>query len=470
MENYVALLSETVAQGQAHHLFLEFLLIIWVLWLISKKNKKDGLNLTESEKDALIRDFEPEPLVTEVSSTHYALKPRIVRGKVGKHVNVDGVDCLNYATHNYLGFIGDPKIEEKAVKSIEKYGVGSCGPRGFYGTSEVHLELEQRLAQFMDMEDAVVYSYAFSTIASAIPAYAKRGDIVFVDEKVNFAIQKGLDASRSIIKYFKHNDMDDLNRLLEETRQADLKNTKKASRSRRFLVVEGIYANTGEICPLPELIELRKKYKLRIFIDESISFGVLGKTGRGVTEHYGIDKGEVDLVMASLEHSLASIGGFCVGSTFIVDHQRLSGLGYCFSASLPPLLVMAAIEALKCIDDHPELLDKLKQLCQVMHNRLNASAVIAEHFTVSGDPDSPIHLLALKPHHTNKQSLINDVVESCLQERKAVSRVAYLEPGDISRPTASLRITTSVFLSEESIGDLVDTLESVCRTRLSVIS
>ncbi|KAG8305303.1 Serine palmitoyltransferase 1 [Homalodisca vitripennis] len=232
------------------------------------------------------------------------------------------------------------------------------------------------------------------------------------DEKVNFAIQKGLDASRSIIKYFKHNDMDDLNRLLEETRQADLKNTKKASRSRRFLVVEGIYANTGEICPLPELIELRKKYKLRIFIDESISFGVLGKTGRGVTEHYGIDKGEVDLVMASLEHSLASIGGFCVGSTFIVDHQRLSGLGYCFSASLPPLLVMAAIEALKCIDDHPELLDKLKQLCQVMHNRLNASAVIAEHFTVSGDPDSPIHLLALKPHHTNKQSLINDVVES----------------------------------------------------------
>ncbi|KAG8305301.1 Serine palmitoyltransferase 1 [Homalodisca vitripennis] len=132
------------------------------------------------EKDALIRDFEPEPLVTEVSSTHYALKPRIVRGKVGKHVNVDGVDCLNYATHNYLGFIGDPKIEEKAVKSIEKYGVGSCGPRGFYGTSEVHLELEQRLAQFMDMEDAVVYSYAFSTIASAIPAYAKRGDIVFV--------------------------------------------------------------------------------------------------------------------------------------------------------------------------------------------------------------------------------------------------------------------------------------------------
>nr|UVW99770.1 serine palmitoyltransferase 1 [Nephotettix cincticeps] len=464
MEECFTGLSGVISGDQVHHLFLEFLLIIWVLWLISKKNDKSDLKLTENEKEALIRDFEPEPLVTAVSPSHYALKPRIVRGKAGKYLNIDGIKCLNFATHNYLGFIGDENIENKAKKTIEKYGVGSCGPRGFYGTSEMHLELEKRLAEFMGAEDAVVYSYAFSTISSAIPAYSKRGDIIFVDEKVNFSIQKGLDASRSVIKFFKHNNMKDLERILEETKLADHKNPKKAQRSRRFLVVEGVYANTGEICPLPDLVELRIKYKLRLFIDESISFGVLGKTGRGVTEHFRIPRSEVDLIMASLENSLGSIGGFCVGSSFIVDHQRLSGLGYCFSASLPPLLVMAAMEALSSVDQHPEMLDRLNHLCRVMHRSLNGSSVINNHFSVSGDPESPIHLLLFKPvvHSTNPLLLINDIIELCLQSKVAVSRACHLDI-DVSKTPACLRVITSLVHSEEDIADLVKALESACQ-------
>lgn len=109
-----------------------------------------------------------------------ALKERLVSGRVGKRVTVNGIDCLNLASHNYLGLLENEQITESAIKSLRKYGVGSCGPRGFYGTVDVHLELEERLATFMDMEEAVVYSYAFSTIASAIPAYSKRADIIFV--------------------------------------------------------------------------------------------------------------------------------------------------------------------------------------------------------------------------------------------------------------------------------------------------
>lgn len=116
------------------------------------------------------------------------------------------------------------------------------------------------------------------------------GDLTFSsDEAVNFAIQKGLDASRSTIVYFKHNDAKDLERLLKEQEKNDLKNPKKAQKTRRFLVAEGIYLNTGELCPLPELVELRKRYKLRLFLDESVSFGTLGKTGRGLTEHLNVD-------------------------------------------------------------------------------------------------------------------------------------------------------------------------------------
>lgn len=132
------------------------------------------------ERDEKIRSFKPEPLVTEIPEDHPALHPRIVTQAVGKRIIVDGHNCLNLASNNYLGLLEDENIRENAIKSIKKYGVGSCGPRGFYGTLDVHLELEERLAKFMEMEEAVVYSYAFSTIASAIPAYSKRNDIIFV--------------------------------------------------------------------------------------------------------------------------------------------------------------------------------------------------------------------------------------------------------------------------------------------------
>lgn len=326
-------------------------------------NKKK--RLTEAEIQNVIGEWNPEPLFETVSEDDPALKVRIVSGRVGKRITVDGVECLNLSSHNYMGLLEDDSILESALKSLRKYGVGSCGPRGFYGTVDVHLELEERLAKFMGLEEAVVYSYAFSTIASAIPAYSKRPDIIFVDEAVNFAIQKGLDGSRSKIVFFKHNDMQDLEEKLIEQAKLDGKNPGKAAKTRKFLIAEGIYMNTGEICPLRELVELRKKYKLRMILDESISFGTLGN-GKGLIEHFGIDKTEVDLISASLEHSISSIGGFCVGSSFIVEHQRLSGLGYCFSASLPPLLAQAAISALDIFEMQPNLFEELQTACQLV--------------------------------------------------------------------------------------------------------
>ncbi|KHN79256.1 Serine palmitoyltransferase 1 [Toxocara canis] len=198
-----------------------------------------------------------------------------------KYVKIDGKEYLNMATSNFLGLVGDERIEAVAEKTILKYGVGSCGPRGFYGTMDVHLDLEKQLAEFLKCEETVLYSYGFATVASAIPAYAKRGDVIFADKGVNFAIQKGLQASRSRIEWFEHNDVNDLERLLMEQAELDKKHPKIAAKTRRFMVVEGLYHNTGDLCPLPQLMELKWKYKVRIFIDESMSFGVIGNTGRG---------------------------------------------------------------------------------------------------------------------------------------------------------------------------------------------
>ena len=144
------------------------------------------------------------------------------------------------------------------------------------------------MAQFFGAEQACLYSYGFSTIASAIPAYAKKGDVIFADEAVNFSIQKALDASKSEIRYFKHNNVDHLEYVLDQYVKDQMKNPKSAKITRKFLVVEGIYINTGQICRLKRMIALKRKHKLRLFIDESVSFGVLGRSGRGITEHLNV--------------------------------------------------------------------------------------------------------------------------------------------------------------------------------------
>lgn len=278
-------------------------LVFCLVWMIAKRRYSNN-NLREPGDDEVERklaDWYPEPLIPEAEDPGKFPDrnggSRSVTTRISKRITVQGVDCLNLATHNYLGFAESSQIQEKAVAAIRKYGVGSCGPRGFYGTVDVHLELEERLAQFMQVEEAIVYSYGFSAVASAIPAYCKRRDIVFVDEKVNFAIQKGLDASRSMVKYFRHNDPADLEKLLEEQACKDSEDPKRAAKIRRFLVVEGIYMNTGLVCPLPRLVELCEKYKLRIFLDESISFGTLGAKGRGVTEHFDVPRHKIDMIM-----------------------------------------------------------------------------------------------------------------------------------------------------------------------------
>lgn len=163
-------------------LSLQAALVVLVIWLILHKNKSNEKtkNLSAEEKAAILANWTPEPLVGDTPLNHPALSPRLVTSRVGKRITVEGQNCLNLGTHNYLGLLEDQNIQEDAIRSLKKYGVGSCGPRGFYGTVDVHLELEEKLAEFMNMEEAVVYSYGFSTIASAIPAYAKRTDICFV--------------------------------------------------------------------------------------------------------------------------------------------------------------------------------------------------------------------------------------------------------------------------------------------------
>lgn len=203
---------------------------------------------------------------------------------------------LNVASLNFMDFVGDKELSKVGIKTLHTYGLGSCGPRGFYGTFDAHLTLESTLAAFLDVEEVALYSYGFSTIASAIPAYAKRTDIIFTDSGISQAVYEGLIASRSEIKFFNHNDMDSLESLLAAQELLDVKEPKKASQCRHFVAVEGLYLDSGNICPLPRLINLKYRYKFRIILEESVSFGVLGVTGRGVSEYFGVSLEHIDVM------------------------------------------------------------------------------------------------------------------------------------------------------------------------------
>ncbi|XP_043916254.1 serine palmitoyltransferase 1, partial [Protopterus annectens] len=444
--------NNSVFEAPAYHLILEGILILWIIRLLFSKTYKlqDRSDLTEKEIEELIEEWQPEPLVPPVRKDHPALNYNVVTGPASHIIVVNGKTCINFASFNFLGLLDNKRVKTAALESIKKYGVGTCGPRGFYGTFDVHLELEDRLAKFMRTEEAIIYSYGFATIASAIPAYSKRGDIVFVDEAACFAVQKGLQASRSNIKFFRHNDMADLERLLKEQEKEDQKNPRKARVTRRFIVVEGLYMNTGDICPLPELVKLKYKYKVRIFLEESLSFGVLGDHGRGVTEHFRVNIEDIDLISANMENALASIGGFCCGRSFVIDHQRLSGQGYCFSASLPPMLARAAIEGLNIMEDEPDIFQILRKKCQHIHKALKGISGLK----VVGESISPAFHLQLARSLGSRESdvrLLQDIVEYCMTRKVALTQARYLEKEEKNLPPPSIRVVVTVEQSEEDL-------------------
>lgn len=454
----------SLALAPTYHLFLEAILIICIIKLLfSKSYNPEKTILTEKEKNDLLADWKPEPLVPHVKDDHPLLEKlhnSIVLGKAGKYIDLNGNLCLNLATFNFLGMLGEERIEEEAKKTLRHYGVGSCGPRAFYGTMDLHLFMEEQLQKFMEVESTILYCYGFATIASAIPAYAKRGDVIFCDEGACFSILKGLLASRSEIRYFRHNDMEHLEELLIQQQKEEQKNPKKAKITRKFITVEGVYMNYGDICPLPQILEFKYKYKVRIFLEESFSLGVFGKNGRGLTEHFGIPIEEIDFLAASLENAFASTGGLCVGKKYVIDHQRLSGLGYCFSASQPPLCVTAAIEAFRMVEENPDIIKQLRDKCEEVHEKLTG----IEGLELCGAPTSPVkHLRLIEPSDDRDidERTLQKIVEMAHQQKIGLTVAQYLVDEEHNLPKPSIRISVNRKLTTDDVNKTVSVIKQV---------
>ncbi|KAL0025965.1 hypothetical protein WJX77_008574 [Trebouxia sp. C0004] len=449
------------------HLVLEGLLVLVILYLFLQKSfnpsfqKQLQTELTEQEIEDLCNDWQPELLFKAATDNQPDYDPPVISGPPTTYIVANGKKVLNMVSANFLGFAGDKAIEEACAATINKYGVGSCGPRGFYGTIDVHLHLEEHLAKFMQTQETIIYAYDLATVPSILPAFANAKDIIICDEAACFAIQNGAVLSRAQVKYFKHNDVVDLKRILEEQAAKDKRS--KLRLNRRFIVVEGISQNLGDIAPLDQIFKLKEKFKYRLVLDESLSFGVLGPTGRGAAEHFGLMPGQVEIVAASMGNSLASIGGFCAGDRDIVDHQRLSGLGYCFSASLPPYLATGAICALQRMQEQPELVFRVAQNARRMRELLQHIAGLSVYGGPNDNVSPVIHVQLEQPLETIWQgkALLQRVVDDAFENEGVLFTVHRLSDLDkaYSQTPASICIAITAQHSQADMQKAANALQ-----------
>ena len=266
----------------------------------------------------------------------------------------------------------------------------------------------------------------------------------------------GLNLSRSTVQYFKHNDMADLEAILQSIADDDARLKRDVLQQRRFIVVEGIYRNTGDICFLPNILALKERFRYRVILDESLSFGTMGATGRGITEHFGIKVTDVEILTVAMDTALGSVGGLCIGTREVVDHQRLSGAGYCFSASAPPFLSAAACESLSILQNNPDLLKALSKNSQALHKGLSA----VKGMRLLSSEITPVMHLVLDPPLPSLEleaATIVHIANNCVHRGVGVTSSKFSltngDPTSVLRP--SIRICSSASLKPKEITHAV---------------
>lgn len=281
-------------------------------------------------------------------------------GKSGPKVRIEGREMYMLSSYDYLGLIGHPDIEAAAIDAVRLHGTGTGGVRLLTGTTRLHQQLELELAAFKGTEASVVFSSGYMANLAVISALMNRQDRILVDAYIHRSLVDSLEMAGVEYTRFSHNRPDHLEALLKE----------KTDARRTFIIVEGIYSMDGDICPLPEIIELKKKYNAFLLVDEAHSFGNMGPLGRGINDYFGIDTNEVDIWTGSLSKTIPANGGFVATRQDIAIYLQHGGSPFMFSAALNPAAVAAALEAIRIIDREPQRIQRLNYNAHFLRSRL----------------------------------------------------------------------------------------------------
>lgn len=325
---------------------------------------------------------------------------RAITSHQDTEVEMGGHKVLMFGSNAYTGLTGDKRIIEAGKAALDKYGSGCAGSRFLNGTLDIHIQLEKELAEFVGKDDTLCFSTGFSVNAGVIAMVVGRNDYVICDDRDHASIVDGRRLSFAKQLRYKHNDMEDLEKVLKGLPHEAIK----------LIVVDGVFSMEGDLCNLPKIVELKHKYNCSIMVDEAHGIGVFGRDGRGVCDHFGLTD-EVDLIMGTFSKSMASIGGFIAADSDTINFLRHTCRTYIFSASNTPAATAAALEALHIIKSEPERIKALWDVTEYALKRFKE-----EGFEI-GDTESPIIPL-----------YVRDVEKTFVVVAKAFERGVFINP------------------------------------------
>jgi 8-amino-7-oxononanoate synthase len=265
----------------------------------------------------------------------------------GSRVLVNDREMAMYASYSYLGLVGHPRINAAARAAVDRYGTGTHGVRTLAGTLSIHGELEETISSFKKTEAAITYTSGYATNLTVVSTLVGRGDVVISDKLNHASIVDGCLMSGATFLRYRHNDLEALESRLQQ-----------AGEAATLVIADAVFSMDGDLIDLPKIVELCRKYNAWLMIDEAHSVGVLGKTGRGIEEHFGLEDA-IDIKMGTLSKTIPSVGGYVAGKKELISYLRHASRAYIFSAALPPAQAAAANEAFKVILDEPWRVEKL---------------------------------------------------------------------------------------------------------------
>lgn len=292
-------------------------------------------------------------------------------------VKMENKDVLMFGSNNYLGLTSNTNIIKQTKKALEKYGTGVSGSRFLNGTLDLHIQLEEKIAKFLNKEKAALFSTGFQANLGIISGILNRHDIVFCDKENHASIYDGIKLSGAKMIRYNHNDMIDLE---EKLKQVEIDKPK-------LIITDGVFSMTGDIANIPKIVELKKKYNARLMIDDAHGFGTIGENGRGTASYFNLEN-EADLIMGTFSKSLASIGGYLVADSDVCEYVIHNSRPYIFSAALTPANTKSALCALETLQNNPKLVFKLQKNTKYMQKVLEKEGVL---FKKAETPIIPIY-------------------------------------------------------------------------------
>lgn len=358
-------------------------------------------------------------------------------GANGPIINLDGREVINLSSNNYLGFANHPRLKKAAIEALEKYGVGPGAVRTINGNMDIHDELERRLANFKHEEAVTIYQSGFNCNAGTIQAITDRGDLIISDELNHASIIDGVRLSRADKAVFKHSDMEDLERILKEN---------QGKYNTTLIITDGVFSMDGDLAKLPEIVDLAEKYGALTYVDDAHGSGVLGESGRGTVDHFGLH-GRIDFIIGTLSKGLGAIGGYVASKEVTREWLSHRGRPILFSTSIPPAMVAALIEAINILEESTEYTDRLWDNARYFKEELGKLGFN------TGNSETPITPV-----------IIGDEAESVAFSKELLNKGVYASAivfPTVPKGTGRLRCMITAEHSKEDLKKAVEIFEEV---------